>query len=516
MPELSETGEDVVSRNDPSPIARMTFRTRLVLITTIATALTAIVVAFFGYGLARRSVLSAVDSALRDDQQRYARRFANSGQGIGIKQESETAPVALVNGVGKLLRYTEAASVSVDPIDFKIARGNSAAFTNRVIDGVPFRFFTSPIAQRLNNQGRLAAMARQNGGPGLAILVGRNVAQTNKQLATLKFGFGFLGLLGTAVSAVAAALTVRFGTRQLKRLTIVAEEIAARDEGTILAPESGPPELAQLGKSFNRMLHSLRSTRMSQQRMIDDAAHELRTPLTSLQTNVELLLRAPHYDESTRRDITLSLKEQVLELRTLVDDLGLLAEPNSAENTPGELVDFAEIVEVAVQRAQRRTAEITIETSLNEFTIVAHRDRLERAIVNILDNAVKWSPANSTIYVRLQNGSLTVDDAGPGIAPDDRQRAFDRFWRSDATRQTPGSGLGLAIVYEVVAEHGGTAHLGDSDAGGTRVTMHLPHAPLHNFPSDTDRNARPVAIEPADPEHNLLRIPSECGLETSS
>ncbi len=479
-------------------IGRTTLRTRLVLITALATALTATTVAFFGYGLARQSVLSAVDSALRDDQQRYGRRLADSGQGIGIKQASETAPVALVNGDGKLLRYTAAASVSVDPIDFKIASGGPAAFTNRVIDGVPFRFLTVPIARRLNSQGKLARMAKQNGGPGLAILVGRSIQQTNKQLATLKFGFGFLGLFGTAISAMAVAATVRLGTRQLKRLTEVAEQITTRNDETIVAPQSGPRELAQLGISFNRMLDSLRSTRLSQQRMIDDAAHELRTPLTSLQTNVDLLLRAPNYDEATRHEIMLSLKEQVSELRTLVNDLGILADPDVSDHAPRELVDLAEVVESSVQRSQRRSSDVKIESNLHTFTVFAHRDRLERAIVNILDNAVKWSPPSSIIYVHLLNGLLTVDDAGPGIAPEDRHRAFERFWRSDATRQTPGSGLGLAIVAEVVAEHGGAVNIDESDHGGTRVTIHLPHTTPHtslptNEISDSARRGLPKA-----------------------
>ena len=106
--------------------------------------------------------------------------------------------------------------------------------------------------------------------------------------------------------------------------------------------------------------------------------------------------------------------------------------------------------------------------------MVGESPSLERAVTNLLDNAVKWSPPGGTVTVRLDNGMLTVDDEGPGIAPEDLPHVFDRFYRSQESRAMPGSGLGLAIVRQVAERHSGTIEAGASPSGGARLTMWLP------------------------------------------
>jgi two-component system, OmpR family, sensor histidine kinase MprB len=253
-------------------IKRLTLRSRLALIAACTTALTAVVVASFGYGLARRSVVGEVDASLRNDQQRFARRLMAKGAGIGLGMELPSTPVALVSGAGKVLRSTAAGAMSVDPIDVEVASKTGVVrFTNRRISGRPFRFYSAPASAPLDKAGRLARFSKSNGGPGLAIVVGRDVGRLHSQLDKLALGFELLAVLGVGLSAGAALLVVRAGTRSLTSLHEITSSFAADGESTRDAPTHGPPDIARLSVSFNSMLEALRESRATQQRMIDDA-----------------------------------------------------------------------------------------------------------------------------------------------------------------------------------------------------------------------------------------------------
>jgi two-component system, OmpR family, sensor histidine kinase MprB len=454
----------------------MTLRSRLAFIAALTTALTAIVVATFGYALARQSVSGEVDSSLRKDQQRFARRLLSRGGGIGLGVELPSSPIALVSGAGKVLRSTASGAASVDPIDIEIAgERRSARFTNRVVSGRRFRFFTAPVEARKDGAGRLARLTKSNGGPGLAIVVGHEVGGLDAQLNRLSLGFGLLAALGVGLSAVAALLAVRAGTRSLSELHEITSSFAADGESMRAAPTNGPPDIARLSVSFNTMLEALRESRATQQRMIDDAAHELRTPLTSMQTNLDILARARDLAECERTEITDALLSQFQELRALVDDLGLLAEQNTNIPKNFQMVDLRDVSFRALQRAQRRATSVRLHADLESFSVLAQPDALERAIVNVLDNAIKFSPAESLVTVVLRDGVLTIADQGPGVPEHERDRAFDRFWRSEETRNTSGSGLGLAIVADIVREHRGSVEISDNACGGALVSIHLPH-----------------------------------------
>jgi two-component system, OmpR family, sensor histidine kinase MprB len=461
-----------------APIRPSSLRSRLTLLAALTTAITAIAVSLFGYHLARSSIRNGVDASLVGDHGRFARRLLATGASIGLNQELGTTPVFLINGAGRILRSTESGSVSADPLDVQIARGNeSAQFSQRSLSGVEYRFYSAPV-QASPTRGRLARFDRVNGGRGLAIAVGRDVQGMNAQLHSLAIGFSVLALTGVSLSALAVLWAVRVGTKPLRELNGVMHAIAAGADPLQHVSTDGAQEVSELAASFNQMTDSLRASQKTQQRMIDDAAHELRTPLTSMQTNLDLLSRPNHFDEATRTDILSSLQSQFLELRLLVDDLGLLSESSrlagSSEQTPFVDVDVAEVASRAIARAKSRSSSVSFISDLETFVTRGDPDRLERAVVNVLDNASKWSPPNGTITVTLRNGELTVADQGPGVAPAERDRVFDRFWRSSATRNTPGSGLGLAIVAEVVARHRGTVRFGESPSGGAMVTIQLP------------------------------------------
>ena len=206
------------------------------------------------------------------------------------------------------------------------------------------------------------------------------------------------------------------------------------------------------------MLRALAASRQQQAQLISDAGHELRTPLTSLRTNIEVLLRVKDLPDADRAELLADVHAQLEEMTTLVGDVVELAREDEAQSEPIE-VRFDPIVDQAVERARRRAPSVIFDVELMPGSIRAQPALLERAVLNVLDNAAKWSPPGGTIRVRLDRGeqwTLEVLDQGPGIAAADLPHVFDRFYRADTARALPGSGLGLAIVQQVVTSHGGT------------------------------------------------------------
>lgn len=172
-----------------------------------------------------------------------------------------------------------------------------------------------------------------------------------------------------------------------------------------------------------------------------------------------------------RRDLLASVSAQVQELSVLAGELTLLTHDEPAVEPVPLRLD--EVAARAVRRASRRGRHPVV-TDLQPWHVVGDPAALERAVLNLVDNAIKFSPPGSTVTVRLRGGRLDVADEGPGIPEDERGQVFERFWRSPAARALPGSGLGLAIVADVVAGHGGTVEVGSSAAGGATFTVRLP------------------------------------------
>jgi len=247
----------------------------------------------------------------------------------------------------------------------------------------------------------------------------------------------------------------------------------------VLAGHHGD-EVARLTDAFNSMVTALALARARQAQLIADAGHELRTPLTSLRTNIDLLVRSERTGRALppeQHDALLSsVTAQLGEMSELVGKLVLL----SHEDHPAEhsLFRLDTVLGISVERVRRRAGGRRIVVESEPWELVGDAGSLERALVNVLDNAVKFSPPDSTITVSLSGGVVTVADEGPGVPAADRDKVFDRFWRGDEARGTPGSGLGMAIVADAAATHGGGAHLGEAVGGGALVVLTLPgHRP---------------------------------------
>jgi two-component system sensor histidine kinase MprB len=320
------------------------------------------------------------------------------------------------------------------------------------------------------------------GVPGVALVLAQPMAPMRSTLAHLGVVLALVGAAGVVLAGAAGATVAGAGLRPVQRLTSATERVASTGDLRPI-PVTGSDELARLTHSFNVMLGAVAAARDQQRRLVADAGHELRTPLTSLRTNVELLIAASEpgahtLPEADRREIFDDVRGQIEELSALVGDLVELARDDAPQSV-SEQVDLVEVIERALQRARRRAGEVTFEERLAPWTLPGDATALERAVLNLLDNAVKWSPSGGVVQVGLHpvgDGSvmLEVADGGPGIGPEDLPHVFERFYRATEDRGRPGSGLGLSIVKQVARRHGGSVQAGRSAAGGALLALRLP------------------------------------------
>jgi two-component system sensor histidine kinase MprB len=314
-------------------------------------------------------------------------------------------------------------------------------------------------------------------GNGNVVAISRGTAAIDDTLTGLGTVLIVVCLCGVVISGAAGLLLARRTLTPMRRLTDTAEHIARTEDLETPVEFTGADEVGRLGRAFAAMTTALRESRQRQQQLVTDAAHELRTPLTSLRTNIDLLARS----EQTRRALPAAqratildrLQAQATEFSTLVNELVELA--RDAHQLAHENVPMATVIDDAVRRATTRTPNHTITVDTMPWSTTGDAAALETAVLNVLDNAIKFSPPDSEIHIRSRPGWLTVTDEGPGLPPDARRQAFERFWRAPAARALPGSGLGLAIVANTVTAHGGTASFVDPPRKtGACVRIDLP------------------------------------------
>ncbi|QFZ17763.1 HAMP domain-containing sensor histidine kinase [Saccharothrix syringae] len=313
-----------------------------------------------------------------------------------------------------------------------------------------------------------------------------------------RFGLGMLliGLFCVASGALVGRAVARTGLAPIDRLAAAAVRVARTRDLDADIPDEGGGEIRQLIQSINDMLAALRDSRQAQRLLAEDAAHELKTPLTSLRLNIELLIRLDRrgtldsaLPSESRTRLLNDLGAQVAELSTLATELTDLARGDVSDEST-ELLDLADVVVAAATQARSRTPDIEVALDVTPVWVSGRPAALQRAVLNLVDNAVKWSPADQPVQVRLRargaSAVLEVDDAGPGIDAADVPRVFDRFYRADSARALPGSGLGLSIVQRVVDAHGGQATVGRSARGGALLRVDLPAAPIARLTAGDD------------------------------
>ncbi len=295
-----------------------------------------------------------------------------------------------------------------------------------------------------------------------------------------RFSLGALGALFVASLAVGWVIAGR-ALRPIDRITAVARDIHASDLSRRIELAGPDDELKRLADTFDAMLERLDDAFTAQRRFLADASHELRNPLAIIRTNSELEVDAPREDGDSPRRMN-RIRRAADRMATLVDDLLTLARLDAPEVTR-EPVDLGALVSEAGDEfvADARARGLTLEWAPPPNVVVrADRTGLKRAVVNLLDNAVRLAPTGTRVSVAggRENGWawLAVADEGPGIAPEHQQRIFDRFYRVDKgrSRGAGGSGLGLSIVRDIVAAQGGAVRLHSEPERGSTFVIWLP------------------------------------------
>ncbi|MBJ7282272.1 MAG: HAMP domain-containing histidine kinase [Acidimicrobiia bacterium] len=325
----------------------------------------------------------------------------------------------------------------------------------------------------LDSNGIHIMVVTESGVGGGAVQIARDLSEIDAALIRIRNIAAIICALGVALAAIIGLVMTRKAMKPVEELTDDVERRATDpDDLSPLASPGRSDEVGRLTASYNSLLASLAGSREQQRALVADASHELRTPITSLRTSIELLHRAPDLDEATRRELIANSVEELEELTHLVNEIVELAVVGSAD-IPFEQCELDELVKSVVIRARRRTTSEIAFTS-TACSVSGRPARIERAVNNLLENAIKWSPSGAPLEVTVTGGRVTVRDRGPGIAVEDRTRVFERFARGRDAEKVAGSGLGLAIVSQVAKEHSGRAWVEAPEDGGTLAIIELP------------------------------------------
>lgn len=329
-----------------------------------------------------------------------------------------------------------------------------------------------PVLETVSVKGLRLRLMTVQASDGVFVQVARPLHEVDNAVEDLRQQVLLFGSLAVALAAAGAWFLAGRAVRPIVRLAETAEHIAETGDVERPVEGSGSGEVGKLARSFRTMLGALATSRRQQHRLVMDASHELRTPLTSLRTNVDLLRRSDELPVEDRTSVLDDVDAELAELTDLVSELVDLAADVQAEEDL-ELIDVVEVVEPVLERARRRSGRDIALRVERGVPVEGRPEALARAVRNLVDNAVKFSPGGP-VEVVIDGGSVAVHDAGPGIPEADRERIFERFHRLEDDRDEPGSGLGLAIVRHVAEAHGGTAWAGDSPLGGAAVGLRIP------------------------------------------
>ncbi|MGH2712372.1 MAG: sensor histidine kinase, partial [Thermoleophilaceae bacterium] len=357
--------------------------------------------------------------------------------------------VQLVLPGGRVLnRPDQAQQLPVEERAREIAADGSGTYpTDMTVDGVHLRVLTEGLPR------------------GGALQIARPLDEVDRQLDRILLVLVFVGAGGVALGAGLGALVARTALAPIARFTLRTERLAADPDPSERMEMRGGDELARLARSFNATLDALERSVEARRQLVADASHELRTPIASLRANIQTLGEAERLPAHEREALRADVVQELDELTALVADVVELARGAA----PGEMTDevrLDQIVGAVVERAGARAGGRVGFQVRTEPTIVrGDPRRIHRAVSNLVDNAVGWSPQGGRVELDLAGGALTVRDHGPGFADGDLPHVFERFYRADGARGLPGSGLGLAIVRQAAEAHGGSVEAANAPEG---------------------------------------------------
>ncbi len=369
-----------------------------------------------------------------------------------------------------------------EPLDASDLPAKKPVFSSSFSQGVHLRVLTVPLITPRGTAGVLQ--------------VGQTLGLLDAAQRTLSTVLAALALFSMALAGLAGWLVTGQALAPLASATLVATRITRADDLSRRIPLMGneSEEVAQLITTFNETLSRLEGLFSSQRRFIADVSHELRTPLTVIKGEVSLMRRIGQVDEESLT----SVEGEVDRLTRLVGDLLILAQAESGRLPMDMRTVELDTILLEVFQQMRTLAGERIELhigDIDQVQVTGDRDRLKQVLVNLVGNAIQYTPAGGSVILSLQKtdeqARLIVRDTGPGIPAQDLPHIFERFYRGERSRkrtsgtQSSGFGLGLSIAYWIVHNHGGSIEVDSTEGQGTTFCIWLPiHIPAQPQPQN--------------------------------
>ncbi len=324
-----------------------------------------------------------------------------------------------------------------------------------------------------------------SGGIAGYVQVGRNLADIDVAVRHLRTWLLASSGLAIAVAAIGGLLLSRAALRPIDQITRAARAIGLAQRLDRRLPLPGrSDEVGRLAGTFNEMLDRLESVFLAQRRFVADASHELRTPLTIIQGNVQLIRRDPSMPPADRDEALADVAEAARRMARLVDGLLALARADSGRHLDREPVALRPILDHCFHEAQAlsRATSIAMTLTLNRLEpgarVSADAEKLRQLVMSLMDNAVKFNHPEGEVrlsaFTQGRSHRIAISDTGAGIAPDDLELVFERFYRSARTRSEDGNGLGLAIARWIAEEHRGEISVESTVDVGSTFVVTLP------------------------------------------
>jgi two-component system sensor histidine kinase MprB len=433
----------------------MSFRLRLTMLASLAVAISIAGASLVVYYVDRSQQMHQVDAELTQSRALLPpldTKFGPQHNAIRLLGPNERQ-IVLPNSL-------KAVRVKVRAVATSVATPKGSAgpqFTTRTIGNVRSRVLTVTSS-------------------GLTVRLSTSLQDVDRNLARLRWVLLFVCLGGIGAAVLLGALVSRSALAPLRQLTETTERIVETGDLTQRTGQRGRDEISRLSVQLDALLAGLDASLHAQRQLVADASHELRTPLAALRANVELLSDPGALDQSERDELATDVREELESMTALVGELVELARGEEQDVAPTE-VRLDLLVQQAVERTAKRAPQLVFHTEVAPSVVRGVPERIERAVMNLLDNARKWSSPGGIVEVRVEGTLVEVRDRGPGISDGDLPRVFDRFYRSPVARGMPGAGLGLAIVKQIAESHGGSVAAEAAPGGGTLVRLQL--SPSH-------------------------------------
>ncbi|HEV8440247.1 MAG TPA: ATP-binding protein [Methylomirabilota bacterium] len=468
-----------------SRLPPLSIRTRLTLWYSAILLTILIVISGLGYSVLRWSLIQDLDASLLTVAQ-VLRDTSLRTQGMGSEAEADALLRELL-GPEFYDKFFQLFDLEGHPEPWVFqprARALTLSPQARAAAGRGFRTFETVRMDGADYVRLLTMPVVQSGRVTQIVQVGMPLRRAQTALGRYVDTLVVLIPLGVALAAAGGAIIARTALRPVHEMTLAARRITADDLGQRISLRGTADELDRLAETLNGMLVRLAAAFAEMRRFAADAAHELRTPLTALKGGIEVSLRADRSAQEYRQVLISSL-EEVERLIRLAEDLLLLSRATAGPETPRGSVELEplllEVFDVGARLAQGTGVSVRI-NDVSPARVRGDALALRRALRNLVENAVKYTPAGGKVELSLTSGdghaSLAVQDTGIGMAPADTARIFEPFVRLDAARgrETGGAGLGLAIARAIVLSHGGIVTLESQPGAGSRFTIRLPLA----------------------------------------